>query len=162
MKKLLFSSSGGYGPLLTRLVLGVVIFGHGAQKLVGWFGGFGFEGSMNYFTQQRGMPWIVGFTVIMIEFFGALAVILGVATRLWALGILAVMSGIIVTTFNNYFFMNWFGSQPEEGYEFFLLAIGMSASLVVTGAGSLSVDQFISRRLNQASTKTGESYRVAA
>lgn len=162
MKKFLFGGISGYGPLLTRVALGGVVFGHGAQKLAGWFGDFGFEGSMNYFTQQRGLPWIVGFMVIMIEFFGALAIILGVATRLWAIGILVVMSAVIVTTFHDYFFMNWFGTQPEEGYEFFLLAIGMSASLVATGAGSLSVDQLIRRRLDLQPRKTREAYGVAA
>lgn len=161
MKKLIFGGVDGYGPLLVRIALGVVMFGHGAQKLAGWFGGFGFEGSMNYFTQQRGLPWIVGFAVIIIEFFGALAVIAGVATRVWALGIAGVMTAVIATTFNHHFFMNWFGKQPEEGYEFFLLAIGMSASLVITGAGSLSIDKLISRRLNHEHLDL-KTYRQAA
>jgi putative oxidoreductase len=72
------------------------------------------------------------------------------------------MSGIIVTTFNEHFFMNWFGTQPEEGYEFFLLAIGMSASLVITGAGSVSIDQLIARRLHHLPAKTRENHRLAA
>jgi putative oxidoreductase len=146
MKSLLFGGNNGYGPLFTRIALGGVMFAHGAQKLTGWFGGFGFEGTMAYFTQQRGLPWIVGFAVIMIEFFGALAIIAGFTTRAWALGVLGVMSAIIITTFNDHFFMNWFGTQNEEGYEFFLLAMGMSASLVISGAGSLSIDRVFSRR----------------
>lgn len=162
MKNILFGGTNGYGPLFTRIALGGVIFAHGAQKLLGWFGGFGFEGSMNYFTQQRGLPWIVGFTVILIEFFGALAIILGAATRFWALGLLGVMTAVIVTTFHDYFFMNWFGTQKEEGYEFFLLAIGMSASLVITGAGSLSIDKIIMRKKSNQKVREEKNYKVAA
>ena len=114
--------------------------------MLGWFGGFGFEGSMGYFTQDVGLPWIVGFAVIIIEFFGPIFLILGLGTRIWSLGILAIMTGIIVTTFNDYFFMNWFGSQKTEGYEFFLLAIGMALSLIISGAGRYSIDAAISKK----------------
>jgi putative oxidoreductase len=162
MKKILFDTSSGYGPFLVRVALGSVLFAHGAQKLLGWFGGFGFEGSMNYFTEQRGLPWFIGFLVILIEFFGALAVIVGAATRLWSLGILGVMSAVIITTFNDHFFMNWFGTQKEEGYEFFLLAIGMSASLVISGAGSLSVDRVITKKDSGRSSGSNASYPLAA
>lgn len=113
--------------------------------MLGWFGGFGFEGSMGYFTNVVGLPPVVGFMVIIIEFFGPLALLVGFATRLWSLAILGVMTGIILTTFTDYFFMNWFGTQKTEGAEFFLLAIGMSLSLVVSGAGRWSVDARISR-----------------
>jgi putative oxidoreductase len=145
MKKIVFHTSGYYAPLALRLLLSFVLFPHGAQKLLGWFGGFGFEGSMGYFTQDVGLPWIVGFAVIIIEFFGPVFLVLGLATRIWSLGILAIMTGIIVTTFNDYFFMNWFGSQKAEGYEFFLLAIGMALSLIVSGAGKYSIDAMISK-----------------
>src|SRR5437868_7306143 len=130
MKKFLFNTNDSYAPLALRLLLGGVLFPHGAQKLLGWFGGFGFNGSMHYFTDQVGLPSAVGFAVIMIEFFGPIFLLLGFATRLWSLGIVAVMTGVIVTTFNQYFFMNWFGTQKTEGFEFFLLAIGMASSLV--------------------------------
>jgi putative oxidoreductase len=146
MKKLIFQTSNGYAPLALRALLALVLFPHGAQKMLGWFGGFGFEGSMGYFTNVVGLPWIVGFMVIIIEFFGPLALLLGFATRLWSLAILGVMTGIILTTFTDYFFMNWFGTQKSEGAEFFLLAIGMSLSLVVSGAGRWSVDAWISSR----------------
>ena len=146
MKKILFNNSFNYAPLALRLLLGFVLFPHGAQKLVGWFGGFGFAGSMSYFTKDVGLPWIVGFIVIIIEFFGPIFLVLGLATRIWSLGILAIMTGIIITTFNDYFFMNWFGSQKAEGYEFFLLAIGMALSMVVSGAGKYSIDAIISKK----------------
>lgn len=149
MKKLLFYTNDNYAPVALRFLLSFVLFPHGAQKLLGWFGGYGFEGSMAYFTQQVGLPWIIGFAVIIIEFFGPLFLVMGLATRIWSLGILAVMTGIIVTTFNQYFFMNWFGNQKAEGYEFFLLAIGMALSLTISGSGKFSVDAVLQGRKPQ-------------
>lgn len=139
MKQILKTNSS-IAPLIVRVFLGLVIFPHGAQKLTGWFGGYGFIGTMQYFTESEGLPWIVGFTVILVEFFGALSLILGFAVRFWSLAMAAVMAGVIFTNFNDFFFMNWFGTQPEEGMEFFLLAIGMSGSLVYSGAGAFSID----------------------
>jgi putative oxidoreductase len=140
MKKLLFSTTDSYAPLALRLLLAGVLFPHGAQKLLGWFNGFGFDGTMHYFTDQVGLPSIVGFAVIVIEFFGPIFLLVGFATRLWSLGIMGIMTGVIATTFNQYFFMNWFGTQKTEGFEFFLLAIGMSLSLVISGSGKMSID----------------------
>lgn len=135
-------SNSDWGYLVLRFFLALVLFPHGAQKLLGWFNGYGFEGTMQYFTDQRGLPWIVGFTVIMIEFFGPLAILLGVGVRLWAAAIVAVMTGIIITTFHDHFFMDWFGNQKTEGMEFFLLAIGLALSLIFTGGGAFSVSRF--------------------
>jgi putative oxidoreductase len=143
MKKMIFETSNNYAPVALRILLSLVLFPHGAQKLLGWFGGFGFDGSMEYFTGTVGLPWIVGFMVIIIEFFGPIFLLLGFATRLWSLGVLSVMVGVIITSFNDYFFMNWFGTQKTEGYEFFLLAIGMSLSLVISGAGKFSIDPLL-------------------
>ena len=140
MKRLLFATNESIAPLFLRIFLAFVLFPHGAQKLLGWFGGYGFDGTMQYFTGTRGLPWIVGFVVILIEFFGPIALVLGIAVRFWSLAIAGVMTGIILTTFTDYFFMNWFGNQQTEGMEFFLLTIGMSISLVYTGAGKFSVD----------------------
>jgi putative oxidoreductase len=146
MKKVIFHTNDAISPIFVRLLLAIVLFAHGAQKLLGWYGGFGFDGTMSYFTETVGLPWIIGFIVIIIEFFGPIFLVLGLATRIWSFGILIVMAGIIITSFNKYFFMNWSNTQPEEGYEFFLLAIGMSMSLVVSGSGNWSVDRILSRK----------------
>jgi putative oxidoreductase len=151
MKKLLFNTTNSYAPVALRLLLAAVLFPHGAQKLLGWFGGFGFNGTMHYFTDQVGVPSIVGFAVIIIEFFGPIFLLLGFATRLWSLGIIGIMTGVIVTTFNQYFFMNWFGTQKTEGFEFFLLAIGMAASLVISGSGKYSIDARLTSKPKLAS-----------
>ena len=144
MKSLLFKTSAGYAPLIVRLMLGLVIFPHGAQKLLGWFGGYGFEGTMGYLTGPAGLPWIVAFGVILLESVGAVALILGFATRIIAASYALLATGIIITTHAQHgFFMNWFGAQEGEGYEYFLLWIGMALSLVISGAGSYSVDRKI-------------------
>lgn len=146
MKKLLLSTNDSYAPAVLRLLLGTVLFAHGAQKLLGWFGGYGFEGTMGFFTGVAGLPWIVGFLVILIEFFGSLLLILGFATRLWSISIFFLFLGIMVTShLSNGFFMNWYGSQKGEGIEFFLLALGMAASITITGAGKLSIDRLLSQ-----------------
>jgi putative oxidoreductase len=145
MKKLIFNTNGNnVAATITRTALGIVLFAHGAQKLLGWYGGYGFDGTMAYFTETAGLPWIVGFLVIVIEFFGALSLILGFATRLWSVAILFLTIGIIQTAHSQYgFFMNWFGNQKGEGIEYFLLMLGLAASLVLSGAGKFSIDAFI-------------------
>ncbi len=147
MKALIFKTNESLSPLFLRLFLALVIFPHGAQKLAGWFNGFGLDGSMKYFTHTVGLPAPVGLLVIIIEFFGPLALLAGFATRLWSIALATVMTGIIVTNFSGYFFMNWFGNQPTEGMEFFLLAIGMAVSLAWSGGGRFSVDGVIHRSL---------------
>lgn len=143
MKTILLRSDNSFAPFFLRLFLAGVIFPHGAQKLLGWFGGYGFEGTMKYFTGTQNLPAPVGLLVILIEFFGPIALISGFAVRLVSFAIALVMTGVIITTFNDYFFMNWFGTQKTEGMEFFLLAIGISASLVYSGAGRLSIDSML-------------------
>lgn len=146
MKQLVLGTNNSTAPLFLRAFLALVLFPHGAQKLLGWFGGFGFDGTMHYFTHTVGLPSILGFLVIIIEFFGPIALIMGFATRIWSIAIAIVMTGIILTTFTDYFFMNWFGDHKTEGMEFFLLTIGMSIGLVVSGAGWFSIDAFLTRQ----------------
>jgi putative oxidoreductase len=144
MKQLIFSTNSSWGPAMIRMLLGTVLWAHGAQKLLGLFGGYGFGGTMQFFTTVAGLPWIVGLMVIIIEFFGSLSLVLGLATRLWSLFMVFLLTGIVFTAhIRNGFFMNWFGNQEGEGYEYFILAIGMAASLVITGSGALSLDQWL-------------------
>ncbi len=147
MKKLIVNTSRSFSPLLLRVFLAVVIFPHGAQKLLGWFGGYGFTGTMSYFTEFIGLPYLVGLLIILLEFFGAIILITGFATRLISTSFLILALGIIVTShWENGFFMNWFGNQPGEGYEFFLLWIGMALALIYSGGGRYSLDLFMSKR----------------
>lgn len=158
MKKIIFSTSGQLSPLFLRAFLAIVLFPHGAQKMLGWFGGYGFTATMNYFTETEGLPRLVGLLVIMIEFVGPIALILGFATRIWSAAIFFLAAGIIVTSHSDYFFMNWFGNQPAEGMEYFLLMLGMSATLTVSGAGRYSLDHFLDRR--QRSTQAEDCFAL--
>lgn len=142
MKQKIFQTSDSYAPLVIRVMLGLVVFAHGAQKLFGWYGGYGFSGSMGFFTETVGLPWIIGFLIILLESIGAIGLIVGIATRLFAAFYIILAGGIIFTSHIQFgFFMNWFGNQQGEGYEFFLLWIGMAVSLVITGSGRYSVDK---------------------
>lgn len=135
------STNESYATTILRIMLGLVIFPHGAQKMLGWFGGYGFSGTMGFFTETAGLPWIIGFLVILIEFFGAIFLITGFAVRLTAIALVADMIGIIFKShIQNGFFMNWFGNQAGEGYEYHLLVIAMSVVLLISGAGKWSVD----------------------
>lgn len=136
----LVATGDSFAPLCLRLALGVMMFPHGAQKLFGWFGGFGFNGSMGYFTGSVGLPWIVGVLVIVGEFFGSVLLIAGLGTRFAAGSLAVIMAGAAWQCRVNGFFMNWFGNQKGEGIEFFLLAIGIASALVITGGGRWSVD----------------------
>lgn len=144
MKRNLLATGNSLAPTILRLFLGIVVFPHGAQKLLGWFNGYGFAGSMQYFTQTVGLPWIIGFTVILLEFFGALALIVGIGTRVFAILYLALAIGITLLTRLEFgFFMNWFGNQKGEGYEYFLFWIAIALALLITGAGKYSIDRFL-------------------
>lgn len=146
MFKQLFQTKENTAATVLRILLGLIIFPHGAQKLLGWFGGFGFSGTMNFFTGTVHLPWIIGFLVIMIEFFGSLMLIAGIATRFVALLLIINFTGVIMTShLSNGFFINWLGNQKGEGYEYHLLIIGMAVSLLISGAGKLSVDRLLVR-----------------
>ncbi len=140
----LLATDAAIGPTLLRLTLGLVMFPHGAQKVLGWFGGYGWSGTLGYLTGQIGLPYPLAALVVLIEFVGALLLLAGLATRFAALGFVAVMVGAIATVhLPNGFFMNWFGAQAGEGYEYHLLVIGMALALVATGGGRWSLDRRI-------------------
>ena len=142
MKKLLSTNPAITYALFARIALGIVVFPHGAQKLFGWFGGYGFDGTMGFLTGAAHLPWIVALSVILIEFFGSLFLIFGFATRLAAIGIIGNFLGVLVSThMNNGFFMNW-NMQPNkgEGYEYFILLFGLAIISLIAGGGKASID----------------------
>jgi len=144
--KCLFQTNDKFSYWIPRVILGCVMLPHGAQKLFGWFGGFGFTNTMTYFTQTTGLPWIIAFLIVMGESLGSLGLILGFFTRLSALGLICIMVGAIITVhIPNGFFMNWFGKQAGEGFEYHLLVIGMSIPLLISGGGKYSVDVLINK-----------------
>lgn len=129
--------------LLLRIVLGLVMLGHGLQKAFGWFGGFGWDNTINYFGSV-GVPSALGGFIILIESFGAVLLILGLAGRIQAVLMIAVMIGaMVIDHAKNGFFMNWLGNQAGEGIEFDLLFFAMAIVIVINGSGSYSLDRFL-------------------
>lgn len=133
-----------WSSLVMRLALGIMIVPHGAQKLFGWFGGYGFNATMAYFTDTMGIPWILALIVVLTEFFGGLALLAGIGTRLWASLIGGIMLVAMLTSHVQHgFFMNWFANQKGEGFEFHILAMGLALALVLRGGGRLAFDLLI-------------------
>jgi putative oxidoreductase len=139
-------TSGLWTPLILRLTLAFVFFPHGAQKLLGWFGGYGFTGTMGYFTGQ-GMPYAVALLPVLTEFLAPFALAAGLFTRIAALALgFEMVVAVLTVHLANGFFMNWFGNQKGEGFEYHLLVIGIAIALVVQGAGRWSLDQMMARQ----------------
>ena len=137
---------------VVRLVLGVVFFAHGAQKMLGWFGGYGFHGTMGFFTQMMHIPAPFAFLAICAEFFGGLGLLVGLLGRVAAFGILCNMVVAVFTVhIHNGFFANWTGQQKGEGFEYHLLAIALLLVTIIKGSGAFSVDQAL------AGSTVGES-----
>lgn len=136
-----------YTLLTVRVLLGLTVAAHGAQKLLGWFGGYGFEGTMGFFTQSIGVPYIFALGIIMAESLGMIALALGLFTRFLSATLIAIMLGAIVTVHAEFgFFMNWGGNQGGEGFEFHLLVIALATVTTLHGAGALSVDEFFFKK----------------
>jgi putative oxidoreductase len=131
--------------LFVRVALGVVMFPHGAQKVLGWFSGPGITKTIEVFGSMGFPMWAV-IALMAVESLGSLLLIAGFLTRLWAVGI---GTSITICMFMNHvqhgFFMNWFGQQKGEGYEYHILVIGICLALLVKGGGMLSVDRALSR-----------------
>jgi putative oxidoreductase len=147
MIKKLLGTNDDIAAFVLRVLLGVVMLAHGAQKLLGWFGGFGFSGTMGFFTGTMGIPAVFAFLVIMSEFFGSLALIAGAITRLAAFGAGCIMLGAtLMVHLPNGFFMNWAGKQQGEGFEFHLLAMAIAVALMIKGGGRWSIDGLLTRK----------------
>ncbi len=136
----LLQTDNGIVGLILRITLAIVIFPHGAQKVFGWFGGPGFKGTMKYFTDS-GIPTVFALLAIAAEFLGSLGLAAGFLTRIAAFGIACVMLVAIATVHGSQgFFMNWYGNQKGEGFEYHLLALGVAIAVIIGGAGSWSLD----------------------
>jgi putative oxidoreductase len=146
--RFLVATDKSYAPSIARVVLGLVIFPHGAQKMLGWFGGNGFSGTMGWFDQALHIPAPLAFLAIMAEFAGSLGLITGTLSRIAAFGIAVnLVVAILMVHLPNGFFMNWFGSQKGEGFEYHVLALGLALIVIIYGGGKASIDSFIENRI---------------
>jgi putative oxidoreductase len=140
MFKVLLQTDNSPAQLFIRVALGVVMFPHGAQKVLGWFGGPGMAKTLEAFAGMGFPLWSV-VALMVVESLGALLLVAGFLTRLWAFGIGAAMTiCMFMHHVQHGFFMNWFGQQQGEGFEFHLLVIGICLALLIKGGGLLSLD----------------------
>ncbi len=147
MLKKLLHTDDDKSSLVLRVMLALVFFPHGAQKVLGWFGGHGLEGTIQFFTTQMGVPTVLALLVIGGEFLGSIGLLFGAVTRFAAFGIASIMTGaIFIVHLSNGFFMNWTGAQAGEGYEFHLLAIAIALALMIKGGGKWSLDRLITQK----------------
>ncbi|MEE8061329.1 MAG: DoxX family protein [Gemmatimonadales bacterium] len=148
---LITNTQARFAPVVIRLVLGIVMFPHGAQHLFGWYGGSGFQQTLAFFSGAMGLPAFLGALIVFAEFFGAVALIVGAFSRIAALAIGVVMLGAVwMVHAPNGFFMNWIGTQPGEGFEYHLLVLGLVTAILIAGSGALSIDRVIASRLGRS------------
>jgi putative oxidoreductase len=138
----LFSTDPDWTQTIIRLILGVVFFAHGAQKVLGWFGGPGLKATISMMRQHLGLPVPLAFLAVSAEFLGGLGLIVGLLSRVAAVGIAVIMfAAIFMVHGRNGLFLNWFGDRKGHGYEYHLLAIALAAVIVVRGSGAASLDR---------------------
>ncbi len=148
LRKLLHTNNDAVLAVV-RLVLGAVFFAHGAQKMLGWFGGYGYGATMGFF-EHNGIPAVFAFLAIAAEFFGGIGLLVGLLSRVAAFGITCNMLVAIASVHHHFgLFMNWTGQQKGEGFEFHLLVLAITFLIMVRGAGALSLDRFLSRSLSE-------------
>ena len=145
LKKIFNTDSSNWVLTILRVTAGLVMFPHGAQKAIGWFGGAGFTGTMGFFTEQLGIPAVFAALAIIAEFAGSLGLILGFISRIAAFGVAVTMVvAVLMVHLNHGFFMNWMGSQSGEGFEYHILILGLLIPVIFKGAGAWSVDSKLS------------------
>ena len=143
-----FATDKSFAETILRVMLGVVMFPHGAQKLLGWFGGRGFAATVQGMSSNFHIPEFLVVLVILTESAGAVALGLGFFTRLAGLAIVVDMAcAIVLVHMDVGFFMNWSGKGAGEGYEYHLLVIAIGLALMIKGGGLWSVDGAIAKKL---------------
>ena len=145
----LFYTNPDWIETLIRITLGVVFFAHGAQKLLGWYGGAGLKDTMRTMHKFLGLPIPLAFLAVATEFFGGAGLMVGLLSRVAALGIAVTMVAAILMVHGRYgLFLNWFGDRKGHGIEYHLLAIALAAVIIVRGSGAVSLDRLLFNSIN--------------
>jgi putative oxidoreductase len=144
MLRELLSTNPDWTLTIIRTLLGVVFFAHGAQKLLGWYGGPGLKETIRTMRDYLGLPLPLAFAAVATEFFGGVGLIVGLLGRVAAVGIgVTMLSAIVMVHGRNGLFMDWFGARKNHGYEYHLLAIALAVVLIVKGSGAVSLDRLL-------------------
>jgi putative oxidoreductase len=144
MVRELLSPNRDWTLTIIRILLGVVFFAHGAQKLLGWYGGPGLKKTISTMQDYLGLPIPLAFAAVATEFFGGVGLIVSLLGRVAAAGIgVTMVSAIVMVHGRNGLFMGWFGARKKHGYEYHLLAIALAAVLIVKVSGAVSLDRFL-------------------
>jgi putative oxidoreductase len=140
----LFSTDPDWTLTVIRVVLGAVFFAHGAQKVLGWFGGAGFKETLRTMHEFLHLPVPLALLAMSSEFLGGVGLMFGLLSRVAAIGICVTMlSAIVMVHGRNGLFMDWLGDRKGHGIEYHLLAIAMAIAIVVRGAGAASLDRLV-------------------
>jgi putative oxidoreductase len=151
----LLRTDGDWVIAIVRIVLGVVFFAHGAQKTLGWFGGPGLQSTLRVFRENLRIPAPLALLAVAAEFLGGLGLIVGLLSRVAALGIAVVISIAILTVHRKFgFFMNWYGEKQGHGVEYHIMVLALATVVTFKGAGALSLDQALCRHLSAQSDVT--------
>jgi putative oxidoreductase len=141
----ILATDSSWVPTLARIILGIIFFAHGSQKVFGWFGGPGLRQTLRTLTEVVGLPTIMALAAVGAEFVGGAALILGLLARISALVIAVNMLAAIFIVHGRYgLFMNWFGDRKGHGIEYHLLAIALAIVIIAKGAGAFSLDGLLS------------------
>jgi putative oxidoreductase len=164
MLRKLMSTTRDSGALAGRLMLGAIMLPHGLQHALGFFGGYGFSGTLGWMTGTLGFPAPLAAVAIITELVAPFALLVGLGGRLASLGIIAIMAGAITTHAPNGFFMNWFAKLPagSEGFEYHLLAIGLAGVVALNGSGARSIDGWLTDRLDRTASTDAVSARQSS
>jgi putative oxidoreductase len=144
----MLGTDGDWVITIVRIVLGVVFFAHGAQLAFGWFGGAGLQSTIRVFREQLGIPAPLAILAVGAEFLGGLGLLVGLLSRLAALGIAVVMLVALLTVHWKFgFFMNWHGDQRGHGIEYHVLVLVLALVVMIKGGGPSSLDQFLYKHI---------------
>jgi putative oxidoreductase len=144
----LFSTNPDWLQTLIRITLGVVFFAHGSQKVLGWFGGPGLKETMRTMHESLGLPTPLALLAVAAEFLGGLGLMVGLLSRIAAVGIGVIMLvAIFMVHGRNGLFLNWLGDRKGHGYEYHVLAIALAAEIAVRGSGAASLDRLVYRAI---------------
>ena len=135
-KDKVYSEAWRWGIFFVRVALGVIFFMHGSQKVMGWNGGFGLQATAQFMGDQLGLPAWLAYVSAFTEFVGGILLVLGLFSRIAAMGLLINM---IVAVWKVHWAKGFFLAQTGNGYEYNLALIAMCLAIIISGPGAIAL-----------------------